>query len=57
MRSFIAVLSGGAGRVTPNPNRSSSHLFLHWVERGGKYQAHAFDAVRVAEVRQRQGVR
>lgn len=43
------------GRVTPNPNRSSAHLFLHWVERGGEYEAHAFDAVRVQEVRQRQG--
>ena len=43
------------GRVTPNPNRSSAHLFLHWVERGGEHEAHAFDAVRVQEVRQRQG--
>ena len=44
------------GRVTPNPNRSSAHLFLHWVERGGKFQDHAFDAVRVTEVRQGQAV-
>ena len=42
------------GRVTPNPNRLSAHLFLHWVERGGKYQAHAFDAARLEEVRQTQ---
>lgn len=60
MKVGDAVLYRGVerrhGRVTPNPNRSSSHLFLHWVERGGKYQAHAFDAVRVAEVRQRQKV-
>ena len=32
------------GRVTPNPNRSSAHLFLHWVEADGPNRAHAFDA-------------
>lgn len=31
------------GRVTPNPNRWSAHLFLHWVERDGPYRDHAFD--------------
>lgn len=31
------------GRVTPNPNGWSAHLFLHWVERGGPYAEHAFD--------------
>jgi hypothetical protein len=31
------------GRVRPNPNGWSVHLFLHWVERGGKYADHAFD--------------
>jgi hypothetical protein len=31
------------GRVTPNPNGWSAHLFLHWVERGGRYAEHAFD--------------
>ena len=60
MKPGDAVLYRGVerrhGRVTPNPNRSSSHLFLHWVERDGKHQAHAFDAVRVAEVRRQQGV-
>jgi len=40
------------GRVTPNPNRSSAHLFLHYVERGGRFEDHAFDAARLAEVRQ-----
>lgn len=31
------------GRVRPNPNGWSVHLFLHWVERGGRYSEHAFD--------------
>ena len=31
------------GRTTPNPNRWSAHLFLHWVERDGPYADHAFD--------------
>ncbi|MEG3165595.1 hypothetical protein U1701_13430 [Sphingomonas sp. PB2P19] len=31
------------GRVTPNPNGWSAHLFLHWVERGGRYAEFAFD--------------
>ena len=31
------------GRVTPNPNGWSAHLFLHWVERDGIYADHAFD--------------
>jgi hypothetical protein len=43
-----AVLYRGArrrhGRVEPNPNAWSAHLFLHWVERGGAQMAHAFDA-------------
>jgi hypothetical protein len=58
MKPGDAVLYRGVerrhGRVTPNPNRSSAHLFLHWVERGGEHQAHAFDAARVAEVRQQE---
>jgi len=31
------------GRVTPNPNAWSAHLFLHYVERGGPFEGHAFD--------------
>lgn len=31
------------GRVTPNPNRWSAHIFLHWVDRDGPYAEHAFD--------------
>ena len=57
MKPGDAVLYRGVelrhGRVTPNPNGSSAHLFLHWVERGGKYADHAFDAARLDEVRQK----
>ncbi len=35
------------GRTQPNPNRWSAHLFLFWVERGGKFQQHAFDEQRL----------
>jgi hypothetical protein len=31
------------GRISPNPNSWSAHLFLHWVERDGVYAKHAFD--------------
>lgn len=31
------------GRLAPNPNRWSAHLFLHWVERDGPYGEFAFD--------------
>lgn len=31
------------GRITPNPNAWSAHLFLHWVERDGPNAAFAFD--------------
>ena len=31
------------GRITPNPNAWSAHLFLHYVERGGPFESHAFD--------------
>ena len=31
------------GRIKPNPNQWSVHLFLHWVERDGRYADHAFD--------------
>ena len=61
MKPGDAVLYRGVerrhGRVTPNPNRSSAHLFLHWVERGGEHEAHAFDAVRVSEVRRQQAAK
>lgn len=31
------------GRTTPNPNRWSAHLFLHWVAKNGPFAEHAFD--------------
>jgi hypothetical protein len=31
------------GRLDPNPNSWSAHLFLHWVEKDGRYKEHAFD--------------
>ena len=36
------------GRLEPNPNSWSAHLFLHWVERDGRYADHAFDRVAMA---------
>lgn len=35
------------GRMTPNPNQWSAHLFLFWVERGGPFAQHAFDEERL----------
>jgi hypothetical protein len=47
MRVGDAVLYQGVhhrhGRTTPNPNRWSAHLFLHWVDRNGPFADHAFD--------------
>ncbi len=31
------------GRLEPNPNSWSAHLFLHWVDRNGPYREQAFD--------------
>jgi len=31
------------GRLRPNPNAWSAHLFLHWVDRNGPYKEQAFD--------------
>jgi len=31
------------GRVIPNPNRWSAHMFLHWVDRDGPHKDQAFD--------------
>lgn len=33
------------GRIEPNPNSWSAHLFLHWVDANGPYADHAFDRV------------
>jgi len=47
MKVGDAVLYQGVhhrhGRITPNPNHWSAHLFLHFVERGGPYEEYAFD--------------
>jgi hypothetical protein len=37
------------GRTTPNPNRWSAHLFLHWVDPEGRHRGQAFDGKDVAE--------
>jgi hypothetical protein len=33
------------GRLEPNPNTWSAHLFMHWVDANGPYAEHAFDRV------------
>ena len=33
------------GRIEPNPNRWSAHLFMHWVDAKGPHADHAFDQV------------
>lgn len=35
------------GRMTPNPNRWSAHLFLHWVDPAGPYADNAFEGIRI----------
>lgn len=51
MAAGDAVLYQGVhhhhGRTTPNPNRWSAHLFLHWVDRDGPFAAEAFDRQQV----------
>ena len=47
MQPGDAVLYQGVhyrhGRVTPNPNRWSAHVFMHWIDSAGPYRSHAFD--------------
>ena len=47
MQPGDALLYRGAmlrhGRLTPNPNKWSAHLFAMWVERGGEYESLAFE--------------
>lgn len=43
------------GRITPNPNQWSAHLFLFWVERGGAFEQHAFDVQRLRAEMERVG--
>lgn len=51
MREGDGVLYQGVhhrhGRLDPNPNSWSAHLFLHWVDRNGPYRDHAFDRVAI----------
>ena len=37
------------GRITPNPNNWSAHVFLHWVDPEGPYREHQFDGRAVPE--------
>ena len=39
------------GRLEPNPNRWSAHLFLHWVDSKGPHASHAFDQVALAQLK------
>src|SRR5687768_12591030 len=59
MQPGDAVLYRGTdlrhGRTLPNPNRWSAHLFLFWVERGGEFEQHAFDAERIQSELERVG--
>lgn len=62
MKPGDGVLYQGAhhrhGRVVPNPNSWSAHLFLHWVDRAGRYADEAFDRPTQARVAaQQQGMR
>jgi len=47
MRAGDAVMYRGVnhrhGRIEPNPNRWSAHLFLHWVDANGPFADQAFD--------------
>jgi hypothetical protein len=51
MQPGDAVLYKGAeyrhGRTTPNPNRWSAHMFLHWVDRNGPHSGCAHDGVQL----------
>ena len=38
------------GRITPNPNAWSAHLFMFWVDRDGAYRNHAFDETPLEKV-------
>ena len=37
------------GRMQPNPNAWSAHLFLFFVDRDGPYRDHAFDGEMIGE--------
>jgi hypothetical protein len=54
MRAGDGVMYRGVnhrhGRIEPNPNRWSAHLFMHWVDANGPYADHAFDRVTLEEL-------
>jgi hypothetical protein len=58
MRAGDAVMYRGVnhrhGRLEPNPNRWSAHLFMHWVDSNGPYADRAFDRVTVAQLMARE---
>jgi hypothetical protein len=39
------------GRLEPNPNSWSAHMFLHWVDPTGPYAGHAFDRDNIEKAR------
>ena len=55
MRPGDAVLYQGVhhrhGRLQPNPNSWSAHLFLHWVDPNGRYADQAFDRPAIERAR------
>ena len=40
------------GRLEPNPNAWSAHLFLHWVDPTGRYADQAFDRPTIEQAQQ-----
>lgn len=59
MRPGDGVLYQGVhhrhGRLEPNPNSWSAHLFLHWIDPAGRYADQAFDRPTIERVRAQQG--
>lgn len=39
------------GRLEPNPNSWSAHLFLHWIDANGRYAEEAFDRPAIERAR------
>jgi len=55
MKAGDAVMYRGVnhrhGRLEPNPNSWSAHMFLHWVDAAGPYMDHAFDRANIEAAR------
>jgi hypothetical protein len=43
------------GRLDPNPNSWSAHMFMHWVDPDGPYANHAFDRANIEAARAAKG--